>query len=333
MPPVLVLPVSLSESGYLEVEEVLDPQEHLVELPDELYLRELYWLDLKDENAILGFAYNYGTLVMPEKLLFALPVVPDLSDTLRGMEPSALREANARQYALSAAALRAKQGGLLQGLVKLRQSTTEHVLDVNQDYVSSEVQPRLEAGDNEWLVSHPLSGKLDLERTCHIEEFRQAARLIRDMVRLRLYLQEGELELTALQSSWESEIPVRGQSRDYPQPIEAAAVLAEAMNPALEPFHARVELQVGDGARAIVGAPKASTFECLALQLANHIAEKAAYRTCENSSCERYFVRQRGRSTKGRHRNVGIRYCSASCARAAAQRSYRESKKQKGDLK
>lgn len=64
-------------------------------------------------------------------------------------------------------------------------------------------------------------------------------------------------------------------------------------------------------------------FSILCLELFNHIVEEAAYRRCANQKCERLFVRQSGRALHGQHRTRGVKYCSASCARAQAQREYR----------
>lgn len=58
-------------------------------------------------------------------------------------------------------------------------------------------------------------------------------------------------------------------------------------------------------------------------ELFNHICEAAEYRRCANERCERLFVRQEGRATKGTKRSRGVLYCSAACARAQAQREYR----------
>lgn len=247
------------------------------------------------------------------------------------MPAAAVREAAARQLAAHAAATGSRREGYrLPDPAKLRLSAQRHAWSRNLEDRQPGVDPRLEAGDSAGPASHAALRRLDPDRTCRLEEFRYAAGVIRDMVRLRQYL-EGDLRLAALQSSLESLRPAPG-SQEFPQPTEAAALLVRVMNLALVPFHARLELRVGDSGEVVSGTPRVSTFQCLCLQLANHMAEEATYRVCANSSCGRYFVRQRGRSVKGRHRSVGIRYCSACCARAAAQRTYRQ-KKQKGAQK
>ena len=59
----------------------------------------------------------------------------------------------------------------------------------------------------------------------------------------------------------------------------------------------------------------------------NHIVERAAYLTCANEPCGRTFVRQEGRAEHGQYRTKGVKYCSATCARAQAQRELRRRKR------
>ncbi|MFE1781028.1 hypothetical protein ACFW9F_00170 [Streptomyces sp. NPDC059506] len=64
------------------------------------------------------------------------------------------------------------------------------------------------------------------------------------------------------------------------------------------------------------------------LQMYNHIAENATIRECANETCQRAFVRQRGRAEYGQNRTSGIKYCTRECARAQAQRELRRRRKQ-----
>ena len=70
--------------------------------------------------------------------------------------------------------------------------------------------------------------------------------------------------------------------------------------------------------------PETTLYTAMAVQLFNHVAENAAVQQCANESCERFFVRQRGRSKFGQYRTQGVKYCSSSCAKAQAQRKLRK---------
>lgn len=99
--------------------------------------------------------------------------------------------------------------------------------------------------------------------------------------------------------------------------------LCRGLNAALTPYHVRLE-------PVAASHPYADIYAAMCLQLANHIVEGAAYRRCQNGSCQRLFVRQRGRSTPARrdHRTEGVLYCSAACARTQSSREWRRRKRE-----
>lgn len=59
------------------------------------------------------------------------------------------------------------------------------------------------------------------------------------------------------------------------------------------------------------------------LELFNHIAERAIYKTCMNETCGRWFVRQQGRSVHDQRRRSGVKFCSYTCARQQTQCNHR----------
>jgi hypothetical protein len=164
-----------------------------------------------------------------------------------------------------------------------------------------------------------------------LTEFRHGARLIRDALTAWRFIRG---DLAAEEVDWESDATdLRGMAH-----VEIAAedYLTNFFDFALIPFHPGITFLDPDEdddsederrfrVRPGLGASRQGQdlFPICCLELYNHMVEQAEYRVCANENCGRLFVRQEGRAQYGQRRRSGVMYCSASCARAQAQRAYR----------
>lgn len=150
----------------------------------------------------------------------------------------------------------------------------------------------------------PPSGETVLR--VHVDEVGFRLRVLRNLTAHAVAYREGDYEAAV----WP----------DYPTDERAWGRFTEFTNAALRPFHARVYVDRGDPDLDI-GAPNPSLYEAAVLQLVNDLAEEAEYRVCPH--CERVFVRQTERS-QHYSRKRGVKFCSASCSRAAGVKAFRE---------
>lgn len=208
-------------------------------------------------------------------------------------------------------------------------------------------------------LGHP-DGILNIEYrfgTETLDEFRGAAGLISDAVAC-WRVARGEIEpsehcwwmLAEPQASASTvdlskefagdEAPRDGSRRDRQLlALQQAALegLQAVLGVGLVPFAPRLEIHDpildAAGAGDVAGQPwlkRLPLFSVCCAELFNHVLESEPYRTCANERCRRLFVRQVGRATKGTRRSSGVLFCSASCARAQAQRAYRQRRRSRG---
>lgn len=147
-----------------------------------------------------------------------------------------------------------------------------------------------------------------------VGSFMLKAGLLRDAVRTWLY-DRGMLSWDDVKSSWESDWAYKPHTpeltmRDYFVPV---------VNRAMAPF--TVSLQLPDG---LAQPREYSTYNLLALQLANDVAKKSEYHMCERPHCGEVFIFQDGRAKFGQGRARGSKYCSTACGSIVTSSRYRQ---------
>ncbi len=257
-------------------------------LPDELYLRELADIHLGSREEIVAFTARWGWLGEPRAWI----------------EPRILRIDESGDTHMTSPLVRFH---LLEAAQNLRPELGEGVAAELVQAGARELDPSL--------------GELR-----HLGEFVLYASVLRDLTRIYLATREV-LSWEEVLGRWET----RPEWLDFSdERFTGERLIAgrlwfftQILNAALAPFRAQVRLleQPSLGSASLAG--QVHTYQALALQLANHIAEVPQFKRCASETCGRLFVRQRGASQYGEGRSRGLLYCSKRCAQAEAQRRVR----------
>ncbi len=270
-------------------------------LPDELYLRELRELDLDDANEIARFASQFGRMGLRLGSPGEVPYLRSLVEL--GPEAYVLLEDGMFGVSipgLNAFAMAAAMFAKERGMYWAEQGKTFETL----------------------------------------YSFSLAAEWIRDLTTIVLQLDEID-GLDGGPRTWESKWLARPTDR-----MRSLLHLKCGLHALLRPFAPRLSIMDTDEIAEIEQSDELSTelkedllgprvevplVSALAMQLYNHLAERASFRTCANEQCGRRFVTHQGRAVHGQNKRTGggVKYCAYRCSKAQATRNHRKRQKEK----
>jgi hypothetical protein len=130
----------------------------------------------------------------------------------------------------------------------------------------------------------------------------------------------GAMAIRRMETAWRAyQDPEDERSRH-----EAARFLERWLGSALWAFPPTVALEyLADDSPRTGRWGSVPLYSICCLQLFNHMTQGNVARPCANETCTKIFVHQEGRAEYRQHRTRGVKFHSASCAQAQAQREYR----------
>lgn len=210
--------------------------------------------------------------------------------------------------------------------------------EVSEDLISEGIDYLPDGIERRWMALRELDDDYET-----LEQFLAAAGLIKDAVTLKRLLIDGHLDIPDWEMLdiyaynhpiWDNDTYHQNKGRLKAFGSDTAQALAwlldQSVTSALAAFGPRLhERFTGSRGQLEVDLwAHVPLYSVMMAELFNHIVSQAPTRRCANTRCNQLFAYQEGRVVKGTSRSKGVLYCSAACARAVAQRAYRQRKRE-----
>ncbi len=337
-----------------------DAPPRLVELPDELFLREFLAVNIAVDATLIDFVGQWGplSLPMPDKDTGTVSLVPRAWQALTQRDVVGFR-AGELSYKEELEERVAAMGDVRAAIETQHRHEEERKIRVSREAGANPFDAQLDEGWRAegrhrialWSDDRIYHGSVAEEKTITSEADPRYVVSVRayslpaQRYAIGLYQAVIESWLTidvsagvnpaTLGLDLDDEQARIWSSRglDVPRDVfemlnTICAVVSEGAamaGPRIELTHPRLEALGGAYGRPIPGIAGA-----IAVQLLGWVAEGVPARRCANETCANWFTRQRGRAVAGQFRTTGVLYCSSACARAQASRKYRRRNRSRG---